>query len=62
MLNEKQKQNSNDENDILIDDSEEMRGASITDLPIRKTFYFSSGPDNVLLSSYNDMQSADFWT
>jgi hypothetical protein len=39
-----------------------MRGVSVTDLPIRKTMYFSSGQDNLLLASYNDMITTEFWT
>lgn len=39
-----------------------MRGLSLTDLPIRQTLYFSSGPDNMILASYNDMVTTEFWT
>jgi ABC-type sulfate transport system substrate-binding protein len=39
-----------------------MRGVSITDLPARQTLYFSSGSDNLLLASYNDMITTEFWT
>lgn len=42
-------------NTNLINSVEEMRGVSVTDLPARQTLYFSSGPDNLLLASYNDM-------
>lgn len=39
-----------------------MRGVSVTDLPARQTLYFSSGADNMLLASYNDMVTTEFWT
>lgn len=38
-----------------------MRGVSVTDLPLRQTLYFSSGADNLLLASYNDMVTTEFW-
>ena len=34
---------------------EQMRGVSVTDLPIRQTLYFGTNTDNLLLASYNDM-------
>lgn len=49
-------------NTNLISSVEEMRGVSITDLPARQTLYFSSGSDNLLLASYNDMTTTDFWS
>lgn len=39
-----------------------MRGVSVTDLPARQTLYFTSGQDNLLLASYNDMITTEFWT
>lgn len=39
-----------------------MRGVSVTDMPARQTLYFSSGADNMLLASYNDMITTEFWT
>jgi len=42
-------------NTNLVNSVEEMRGVSITDLPVRQTLYFGQGPDNLLLGSYNDM-------
>ena len=39
-----------------------MRGVSVTDLPTRQTLYFSSGADNILLASYNDMSTTEFWS
>jgi hypothetical protein len=38
-----------------------MRGVSVTDMPLRQTLYFTQGPDNVLLASYNDMVNTEFW-
>jgi hypothetical protein len=49
-------------NTNLISSVEEMRGVSITDLPARQTLYFSSGSDNLLLASYNDMVTTEFWS
>lgn len=49
-------------NTNLISSVEEMRGVSVTDLPARQTLYFSSGSDNLLLASYNDMITTEFWT
>ena len=46
----------------LVNSVEEMRGVSVTDLPIRQTLYFSSGEDNLLLASFNDMATTEFWT
>ena len=42
-------------NTNLVNSVEEMRGVSVTDLPVRQTLYFGQGPDNLLLGSYNDM-------
>lgn len=39
-----------------------MRGVSVTDMPLRQTLYFSSGNENLLLGSYNDMGTTEFWT
>lgn len=39
-----------------------MRGVAVTDLPVRQTLYFSSGEDNLLLGSYNDMITTEYWT
>ena len=39
-----------------------MSGLSVSDIPIRKTMYFSSGQDNLLLASYNDMITTEFWS
>ena len=33
----------------------QMRGVSVTDLPIRQTLYFGTNADNILLASYNDV-------
>ena len=49
-------------NTQLVSSVEEMRGVSVTDLPARQTLYFSNGPDNLLLASYNDMITTEFWT
>ncbi len=49
-------------NTNLISSVEEMRGVSVTDLPARQTLYFSSGSDNLLLASYNDMSTTEFWS
>lgn len=49
-------------NTNLVNSVEEMRGVSVTDLPIRQTLYFSSGADNLLLASYNDMSTTEFWS
>lgn len=49
-------------NTNLVNSVEEMRGVSVTDLPARQTLYFSSGPDNLLLASYNDMSTTEFWS
>lgn len=46
----------------LVSSIDEMRGVSVTDLPTRQTLYFSSGPDNIMLASYNDMVTTEFWT
>lgn len=45
----------------LTNSVENMRGVSVTDLPIRQTLYFSEGSDNLLLGSYNDMITTEFW-
>ena len=39
-----------------------MRGVSVTDLPIRQTLYFGTNTDNLLLASYNDMITTEFWS
>ena len=36
----------------------QMRGVSVTDLPIRQTLYFGTNADNMILASYNDMITA----
>ena len=46
----------------MVSSVEEMRGVSVTDLPIRQTLYFASGEDNLLLASFNDMITTEFWT
>ena len=33
---------------------DQMRGVSVTDMPIRQTLYFGTNTDNMLLASYND--------
>lgn len=38
-----------------------MIGMTITDLPIRTTLYKSKGEDNLLLASYNDMATTEYW-
>ena len=40
---------------------EQMRGVSVTDLPIRQCLYFGNNNQNFLLASYNDMVTAEFW-
>lgn len=40
---------------------EQMRGVSVTDLPLRQTLYFGTNADNFLLASYNDMITTEFW-
>jgi hypothetical protein len=54
-INEKYQKNFKNSN--LINSVEEMRGVSVTDLPIRQTLYFGQGPDNLLLASYNDLDT-----
>jgi hypothetical protein len=49
-------------NTQLVSSVQEMRGVSVTDLPARQALYFSNGPDNMLLASYNDMITTEFWT
>lgn len=39
----------------------EMRGVSVTDLPIRQALYFGTNTDNMLLASYNDMITTEYW-
>ncbi len=39
-----------------------MRGVSTTDLPIRQSLYFGTDTDNLLLASYNDMVTTEFWS
>ena len=41
---------------------DQMRGVSVTDLPIRQTLYFGTNTDNLLLASYNDMITTEYWT
>ena len=41
---------------------ENMTGVSVTDLPIRQTLYFGTNEDNMLLSSYNDMITTEYWS
>lgn len=59
-LNEEYKKTYKNTN--LVNSVENMRGVSITDLPVRQTLYFSEGEDNLLLGSYNDMITTEFWT
>ena len=40
---------------------DQMRGVSVTDLPIRQTLYFGTNTDNLLLASYNDMITTEYW-
>lgn len=39
-----------------------MRGVSCTDLPLRQALYFGTDSDNLLLASYNDMITTEFWS
>ena len=39
-----------------------MRGVSVTDLPIRQALYFGTNSDNMLLASYNDMITTQYWS
>ena len=39
----------------------QMRGVSVTDLPIRQCLYFGTAKDNFLLASYNDMVTTSYW-
>jgi hypothetical protein len=41
---------------------DQMRGVSVTDLPMRQTLYFGTNVDNLLLVSYNDMITTEFWS
>ena len=41
---------------------ENMTGVSVTDLPIRQTLYFGTNEDNMLLASYNDMITTEYWS
>ena len=34
----------------------------MTDLPIRQTLYFGTNADNMLLASYNDMITTQYWS
>ena len=49
-------------NTNLVNSVENMRGVSVTDMPLRQTLYFAQGEDNLLLGSYNDMITTEFWT
>ena len=42
--------------------TKQMRGVSITDLPIRQCLYFGTATDNLLLASYNDMITTEYWS
>lgn len=41
---------------------QQMRGVSSTDLPIRQTLYFGTDTDNMILASYNDKNTTDYWS
>lgn len=41
---------------------ENMTGVSVTDLPLRQTLYFGTNEDNMLLASYNDMITTEYWS
>jgi len=41
---------------------EQMRGVSVTDMPLRQTLYFGTNVDNLLLASYNDMITTEYWS
>lgn len=40
----------------------QMRGVSATDLPMRQALYFGTNADNMLLASYNDMITTEYWS
>lgn len=48
-------------NGAIIKSAKQMRGVSVTDLPIRQTLYFSTPTENMILGSYNDMVPTEYW-
>ena len=47
---------------VTIKSAKQMRGVSVTDLPIRQTLYFSTPTQNMILGSYNDMVPTEYWS
>ena len=44
-----------------FDTGSQMRGVAATDLPLRQNLYFATDTDYMLLASYNDNRTVQFW-